>query len=366
MAKRSNGEGSVRRRGNGTWSGELMDGYTNDGKKKIVYFSGKTKGEVLQKMKEYQRLVENEDVHIDKDLLFCNWADSWYEDYKSEVQPSTYASYQYTLKILKEYFSGIKLVDIRLLHINRFQDFLQKKPYSVSQISKCRAMLIQIFDAAINNDVLSRNPARSAKKLKLQTDAYKMRNKDSFTDEEVEILMAQLRHDLLGHSIRFLLGTGIRVQELLALNEDDISPDGSSVQISHAIKMVNGIPTLGPPKSKCGVRVVPIPEDFRDSAFFLRKEGRHTLIWTGNEGNYYSVGTFRRRFYHALREIGGVRPLSPHCCRHTYVTRLNARGVPLDRIARLVGHSDIGTTMGYDHIRLDTLTEAVKVLNSHH
>ena len=366
MAKRSNGEGSVRRRGNGTWAGELMDGYTNDGKKKVLYFSGKTKAAVLQKMKEYRRLVETEDIHIDKDLLFDNWADSWYADYESEVQPSTYASYKYTLKILKEYFSGMKLVDIRLLNINQFQDFLQKKAYSVSQISKCRAMLIQIFDAAIDNDVLARNPARSAKKLKMQTEEYKMRKKDSFTDEEIEILMANLPHDLLGHSIRFLIGTGIRVQELLALREDDISPDGSSVHISHAIKMVNGIPTMGPPKSKAGIRTVPIPKDYQGSACFLRKEGRYTLIWKGSEGNYYSVGTFRRRFYRALHEIDGVRLLSPHCCRHTYVTRLEARGVSLDRIARLVGHSNIRTTTGYDHTRLETLAETVKVLNDNH
>lgn len=366
MAKRSNGEGSVRRRSNGTWSGELMDGYSNNGKKNIVYFSGKTKSEVLQKMKEYQRLVESEDVHIDKNLLFENWADSWYVDYASEVQPSTYASYKYTLKILKEYFSGMKLVDIRLFHINKFQDFLLKKPYSVSQISKCRAMLIQIFDAAIDNDLLARNPARSAKKLKMQTEESKAHKKDSFTDAEVEILCQQLRHDLLGHSIRFLIGTGIRVQELLALHEDDISPDGTSVRISRAIKMVNGIPTMGPPKSKCGTRIVPIPGDFMDSAIFLRKDGHHTLIWKSAENAYYSVGTFRRRFYRALREIGDVRLLSPHCCRHTYVTRLDARDVPLDRIARLVGHCDIGTTMGYDHIRLETLAETVKVLNNNH
>lgn len=78
---------------------------------------------------------------------------------------------------------------------------------------------------------------------------------------------------------------------------------------------------------------------------------------------YYSVGSFRRCFYTALKEVGGVRLLSPHCCRHTYVTQLQAKGVPLETIAALVGHSSIDTTMGYTHISMDTLMGAVSSLN---
>ena len=52
--KRSDGEGNIRERENGSWRGEIMDGYTPDGKRNIVRFSGETKGEVRDKIREYR------------------------------------------------------------------------------------------------------------------------------------------------------------------------------------------------------------------------------------------------------------------------------------------------------------------------
>lgn len=43
--KRSSGEGHVKKLKNGSWRGQIMDGYRDDGKRNIVSFSGATKGE---------------------------------------------------------------------------------------------------------------------------------------------------------------------------------------------------------------------------------------------------------------------------------------------------------------------------------
>lgn len=59
-----------------------------------------------------------------------------------------------------------------------------------------------------------------------------------------------------------------------------------------------------------------------------------------------------------------MRPLSPHCCRHTYVTMLQAGGVPMETIAALTGHADIKTTEGYLHQSVPALAKAVEALNA--
>ncbi len=59
-----------------------------------------------------------------------------------------------------------------------------------------------------------------------------------------------------------------------------------------------------------------------------------------------------------------MRPLSPHCCRHTYVTMLQAGGVPMETIAALTGHADIKTTEGYLHQSAPALAKAVEALNA--
>jgi len=364
MGKRSNGEGSIHKQKRGGWVGQIMDGYKADGKRKIVTFSAPTKGEVQQKIRQF--LSDREQGIIQKDLriTFETAARLWYEDYQTQVQPSTYSNYYYTLKTLKEHFKDSSIQSIQLMDINAFLTNLHKEGYSLSKISKCKAMLIQIFSYAEDNNLVPKNPALKAKVIRNLDEAEAETAKDAFHDDEILILMECLQDDLLGNSIRVLLISGIRVQELLALTPEDIAEDGSTISITKAIKMVDGRPVLGPPKSKKSRRVVPIPEDYRPYVLKLREQGGSAFIWcSGRENLLYDVQCFRKKYYRALEAIPDVRKLSPHCCRHTYITRLEANGVPMQLIARLVGHKSVDTTVGYTHTELTTLSDAVSSLN---
>lgn len=368
VRKRTNGEGSVRRTPSGTWRGQLMDGYREDGKRNIVNFTGATKGEVLDQMRQFKHQRETLGSVVSKQTTFANWADIWYADYKSQVQPSTYENYRYTLKLLKDYFGGKKLREIKVLDINRFHDHLRQKGLSQSYLTKCRSMLIQIFDAAEANEEVSSNPARKSKSIRVQETAgasmERESKKDAFSDVEQEFLEKGLKDDLIGHSILLMLGSGMRTQELLALKCDDIREDGSAITVTKAVKMVGGVPAIGAPKSNRGRRVIPVAEKYRQHAVYLRENGGREYIWTsGRESGVFDVGAFRKRYYRTIGKIPGVRRLSPHCCRHTYISNLEKKGVPMELIARLAGHSRITTTDGYLHTNFETLTKAVSVLN---
>ena len=106
-------------------------------------------------------------------------------------------------------------------------------------IRKCRAMLIQIFDAADSNGLVLRNPARKSKTVRSKQNGFRgeHKEKDAFTEREVTRLIGALPDDLLGNSIRTLLCSGMRVQELLALRPEDISEDGSVIHVEYAVKM---------------------------------------------------------------------------------------------------------------------------------
>lgn len=364
MAKRANGEGSIRKLPSGSWRAEIMDGFTDAGKRNIVRFTGKTKAEVQEKLREHQRLIDL-NVHLDKNIDFSTWADTWYEDYKSQVQPSTYAGYKYTLKLLKKHFGQTPICSILPIHVNRFTDRLVEQGYSISQLRKCRAMLIQIFYAAEDNGLIVKNPAVRAKKIR-KKDKHPAQNnhkKDAFTDEEIIRLNHGLPEDLIGNGTRAMLGTGMRVQELLALTKEDIAEDGSTVEISKAIEMVNGKPQLDVPKSECSYRTIPVPNLYRKALIFLRENSGEDRIYQPGDKPYYGVGSFRRRYYTALKKIEGVRMLTPHCCRHTYATQLEKKRVPLQMIATLMGHASAEVTGEYLHTNIETLTDAVSVLN---
>lgn len=366
MRRRSNGDGYIYRQKNGTWVGQLMDGYKDNGRKNIRTFSGSTKSEVQAEMRRFAQAKEDGLIPTQILVTFSEWADTWYASYKERVQPSTYANYKYTVKVLTDYFGTKPIANIRQLDVSKFLDHITQSGCSESKISKCKAMLIQIFNFAIENEVIEKNPALYAKIPKRRTGFYEEeeQKKDAFSDAEVEILFQNLPDDLLGNSILLMLGSGIRTQELLALTPSDISEDGSVVKVSKAIKMVDGCPTLGPPKSRTSRREIPIPEKYRVHARYLREHGDSSRIWLSTrDDGLYSVGTFRRQYYKAVKAVQHVRNLSPHCCRHTYVTRLQAKGVPIDLIARLTGHSDIRTTDHYAHASNQTLADAVALIN---
>lgn len=110
--------------------------------------------------------------------------------------------------------------------------------------------------------------------------------------------------------------------------------------------------------------MVPVPKKYRIHALYLRNHSRKQGIWVSQrESGLFDVGVFRKQYYRAIGAIAGVRKLSPHCCRHTYISNLERQGVPMELIARLAGHSRITTTDGYLHTDLATLANAVAVLN---
>lgn len=91
--------------------------------------------------------------------------------------------------------------------------------------------------------------------------------------------------------------------------------------------MVDGVPMLGPSKSKKCSCLIPVPAVAREDAIYLRTHGGKNLVWSQPGANpYYSVGSFRRRYYTALKQAGGVRKPSPRCGQHTYITRLQEQG----------------------------------------
>ena len=153
--------------------------------------------------------------------------------HRNNISATTAEGYQYTLRILLRYFGGMLLSDIKVIHIEQFLQQMRNEGRADSSIAKFWGMLYQILDRAEANDLIRKNPVRFAQKHRSITPP---KRKDAFTAEEVRILMRELPHDRTGNSIRLLLGTGMRSQELLALEPKHIAEDGSYIYIRQAVK----------------------------------------------------------------------------------------------------------------------------------
>ena len=218
-------------------------------------------------------------------------------------------------------------------------------------------MLYQIMHKAEANDLIRKNPVRFAEKMKVHKP---VKRKEAFTQEEVKILMEQLPDNKVGHTIHLMLATGMRTQEVLALEPQHIEPDGSCIHIRQAANMVKGKPHIGPPKTASSVRDVPVPPSVRPCAVFLREQAGKFVWDSPIPGQPVNPSYFRDKYRNALLRISGVRMLTPHSCRHAYVSQLQAMGVDMETIQSMVGHADIAMTQHYLHVQEESRQAAAE------
>lgn len=356
MAKRrANGDGHLRQRPNGTWELCLMIGFHDDGRRKYKSFYGKTQKEVKDKAKAYQS-AKAEGIEMDVVYTFEEWADMWFESHKDNIMPTTQENYKYTLRTLKSFFGHRKIRDIKPFDIEMMLKKLRHDGRSLHYLAQCRGMMYQIMHKAEANDLIRKNPVRFAEKMR---NREPIKRKDAFTTEQVAILMEKLPEDRMGLSIRLMLGTGMRTQEILALEPRHIEPDGSVIRIEQAINMYKGTGVVGTPKSRDSYRSIPVPESLRYCAIALRNTDKKFIWEVRKKDSPCNPTYFRDQFKKALEGIPEVPLLTPHSCRHTYVSQMQALGVDLATIQSIVGHADISMTQHYLHVQESIRQDAI-------
>jgi integrase len=198
-------------------------------------------------------------------------------------------------------------------------------------------------------------------------------------------------------------GTGLRWGELAGLRWTDLDLNAVTVTVSQVAVEVSGAVTIkGYPKSRAGRRTVPVP-DFAVRLLRELAEGRDAgeemggnwrgLVFTNTVGEPLQRGHFRGRVWRPALVRAGLlgsvtqvdaktwqaawldakgKPQRQECpserqaralvarmaqgglrfhdLRHSYATWLVTRGVPLNDVARVMGHEHISTTLDrYTH-----------------
>lgn len=136
----------------------------------------------------------------------------------------------------------------------------------------------------------------------------------------------------------FLVDTGLRLGEALALTEDNVQ--GKLVTLRH-----------GKTKSGKG-RSVPMTSRAQEALQGMLAYERH--------GKITEAWLYRR--WNIVRTEAGLGDVTMHTLRHTCASRLVQGGVDLYRVRAWLGHASITTSMRYAHLRVDDLDGAVGTL----
>lgn len=170
--------------------------------------------------------------------------------------------------------------------------------------------------------------------LEKYQDDKKARREDKYLEkEELEKLVKAM--EVYHHRILtiFLVLTGLRIGEALALTPEDVD---MSERVIHVNKTY--IPSkkrVGPTKTDGSTRDVFV-QDEMIPVLQVIKAGEHLFECDGQPVAYDAY----RKYLREISEKAIGRKIVPHALRHTHTSLMAAAGVPLEVIARRLGHAD--------------------------
>jgi integrase len=287
----------------------------------------------------------------------------WLKAYEAELSPSTAATHRASIEQhLVPFFGSRELRalsrdDIRAFAVNRFE--LGK---SAATITNALSVLRRIYCLHIEAGILDRNPAQGCgdmvQKIARRYDNIGVREVDAWTRKEVATLLhtAQVHEPHVYPVFMAAIATGMRRGELLALRWEDIGEEEIRVRSA----LVRG--KIKTPKSN-KARSVPIYPELRQVLETLRKTRRKregltdpAYVFTGPDGVLWDEDKFgwawRRLRSRCVDDAGKplVRPLSFHCCRHTFASWALEDGRSIVWVQRILGHASAETTLRrYSH-----------------
>lgn len=151
----------------------------------------------------------------------------------------------------------------------------------------------------------------------------------------------------------FLVLTGVRFGESVALETKDLDMLRRTINVSKTASEVRGRILVGPPKTAAGRRQITLPRSLvEDLGVHLGARPLGTgLVFPAPEDGYLRRTAWRKRVWVPAIKAAGIEGLRVHDLRHTAVAWLIAAGEHPAAIARRLGHASVATILDrYGHL----------------
>lgn len=283
------------------------------------------------------------DVH-----LFEDYAWSYYKRYKEpRIAENSKVRETAAINALCKYFSGQSVEEITADDIQDFMNARASSGVSKTTITDNLKTLRYILNSAVEDKIRDDNPAKSSKLSKVGEDTEGIEALPLETITQIIAGIGKIRDKKVQLMVALLALTGVRREEALGLQWDDIDFENKVININRAVTYPRGKLTIKPPKSKAGKRTIPIPDKL---ITILNNYPRIHSV----DGNYLFLNRnnrllSQRQVDYILRDIRkeiGISNVTAKTFRTTFATMMVAtNGVTIKELQRIMGHSKVQTTM---------------------
>lgn len=243
----------------------------------------------------------------------------------------TITQYKRTLQRLEDYL-GKPFTEMTSYDIRVFLAYDKQRGVSNRSLENTRMYVSAFFQWMTKEEIVPKNIVMSVSKIK-----YTKEIKTAFSDVEIDVLRGACKSIKERALIEFLLSTGIRVDELSQMNRDDVDMASMKVHVLHgkgAKERVAYINNIG------RKHLVTYLQSRDNNLLPLFLNYRHERLNTNGI----------RSILKTIAERANIDNVHPHRFRRTLATQLASRGMPVQEIQRILGHSSVSTTMQYIEI----------------
>ncbi len=263
----------------------------------------------------------------------------------------TIKSYREDLGLLVEYFSKShgstpKPSTITTADLRGYLSGMHEAGYAKTTVSRRLASLRSFFRFGQREGWAQTNPAKPLRNPR------KPRSLPHFlsTEELGRLLEAPPAVDRQGLRDRAILETlysaGLRVSELVALNDDDVDHAACVLHVRGKGKRERLSP-IGSFAMKALKRYLAVRQNAASTA---RRSATSHPLFVNRFGRRLTTRSVGRMLEKYLRVTGLDRRTTPHTLRHSFATHLLDRGADIRSVQELLGHKSLVTTQIYTHV----------------
>ena len=351
------------------------------GKDVKTSITGRTKKEVKQKTKEAEiAFLQNGSTRFQASNIttYKELASLWWESYKHTVKPNTQLNVRRLLdNHILPLFGSYKLDKLTtpLIQniVNKVADKTNKgEDGAFLYYDSLHALNKRILQYGVVMQAIPFNPAREVI-LPRNTQKAKREKIKHFDNQELKKFLDYLdslnlnkfRYYYENTLYKFLLATGCRINEALALSWSDIDLDNAVV---HITKTLNYKLETNSPKSKSSLRDIDIDQA---TVSMLKQYKRRqvqeawqlgrseTVVFSDFIHEYPNNRTLQTRLRTHFKRAK-VTNIGFHGFRHTHASLLLNSGIPYKELQHRLGHSTLSMTMDvYSHLSKENAKKAV-------
>ena len=351
-------------------------------------FNGKTRDEAIKKMNDYyiditEHGIKEKVYHPNSSTIIDIATKLEEKKLKDGVtNDNTYNRNMQTIQTCGCYkFTNIPIQNVTKKQIENFLESERTK--SNSTLDKEYRVLKNVFEYAEYKKLVKENYFMGYEKIKLPKSLKEDKDVVAFTSKEEYILKEYIKThpNQYNNIILLCLYTGMRIGEVLALTTNDITFDKGygTIDVNKSLtKNKKGEIIMGKTtKTKNGKRKLELIKKSRnviDIAIKEMKPNKYNALFLRPDGKFYEDSQVNGAFKRICKNAGikvidtkkkksngrivnlKLSDVNVHMLRHTFATRCIEAGVEITVLQKLLGHSNIQTTINiygdiYDYYR---------------